>query len=108
MKPQSLDVRLTRLYESLKQTQQLITRLSKLSAQPGSIPSNPEEGDARLELGAEIHQGLKEQEEDLESLRQEVDDCIDSSRREDSGRERLKGKTNLAAQVARLDEDLKM
>ena len=112
MRPLSFNARLTALFDSLKQTQQLITRLSKLSVQPGSDPSNSAECDVRVELGAEIHQGLKEQEEDLDSLRQEVEDHIDSSiwgasGRRESGREREKEKTNLAAQVARLGEDLK-
>lgn len=112
MNAQALQARLTPLFDSLKQTQQLITRLSKLPSTPGSSPSNLEEGDARVELSAEIHQSLKEQEEDFELLRQEVEDQTNSSswasnaRRRDSGREREK--TDLAAQVARLGEDLKM
>jgi len=112
MKAQALHARLIPLFESLKQNQQLITRLSKLPAQPGSSPSNPGEGDARVELSAEIHQGLKEQEEDFELLRQEVEDQTNTSswsasaRRRDSGRDREK--TDLATQVTRLGEDLKM
>ena len=112
MNAQALQARLTPLFDSLKQTQQLITRLSKLPYTPGSSPSNLEEGDARVELSAEIHQSLKEQEEDFELLRQEVEDQTNSSswasnaRRRDSGREREK--TDLAAQVTRLGEDLKM
>jgi len=107
----ALNARLTPLFDFLKQTQQLITRLSKLSVQPGSTPSNPEEGDARVELSAEIHQSLKEQEEDFELLRQEVEDYTNSSswsasaRRRDSGREIERNE--LAAQVTRLGEDLK-
>ncbi|KAK4698174.1 protein transport protein SEC20, partial [Lecanoromycetidae sp. Uapishka_2] len=112
MSSQTLYVRLAPLFESLKQTQQLITRLSKLPAQPGSSPSNPEEGDARVELSAEIHQSLKEQEEDFELIRQEVEDQTNTSsrsahaRRRDSGRDRER--TNLATHVARLGEDLKI
>lgn len=111
MNAKALHVRLTPLFESLKQTQQLITRLSKLPAQPGSSPSNPEEGDARVELSAEIHQSLKEQEEDFELLRQEVEDQTNTSswsasaRRRDSGRDREK--TDLSTLVTRLGEDLK-
>ena len=107
----ALKARLTPIFDSLKQIQQLITRLSKLSAQPGSTPLEVDEGDARLELGAEIHQSLKEQEEDYELLRQETEDYTNSSswgtytKRRDSGREREK--TDLAAQVTRLGEDLK-
>lgn len=110
MNARALTARLTPLFETLKQTQQLITRLSKLSTPPGASSSNPEEGDARVELSAEIHQSLKEQEEDYELLRQEVEDQTDisisssSARRKDSGRE----KTDLASQITRLGEDLKM
>ena len=112
MNAQALQARLTPLFDSLKQTQQLITRLSKLPATPGSSPSNSEEADARVELSAEIHQSLKEQEEEFELLRQEVEDQTNTSswssnaRRKDSGKEREK--TDLAAQVTRLGEDLKM
>ena len=112
MNTQTLNARLTALFDSLRQIQQLINRLSRLSAQQNPTPSNLDEGDARVELGAEIHQSLKEQEEDFELLRQEVEDHTNSSnraataRRKDSGRE--KEKTNLTAQVARLGEDLKM
>ena len=112
MTTQALNARLTPLFESLKQTQQLITRLSKFPNQPGTSPANPDEGDARVELSAEIHQSLKEQEEDFELLRQEVEDHTNTSnwssraRRRDSGKDDQR--TNLAAQVTRLGEDLKM
>ncbi len=112
MSAQNISSRLTTLFNSLKQTQQLITRLSKLPAQPGASPSNPEDGDVRVELSAEIHQSLKEQEEDYELVRQEAEDLTNSSswssaaRRRDSGRERER--TDLASQVTRLGEGLKM
>ena len=112
MTTQALHSRLAPLFESSKQTQQLITRLSKFPAQPGSSPSKPDEGDARVELGAEIHQSLKEQEEDFELLRQEIEDQTDTStwsssvRRRDSTKDSQR--TDLAAQAARLGEDLRM
>ena len=112
MSTQALNARLTPLFESLKQTQQLITRLSKFPAPPGSSSSSLDEGDARVELGAEIHQSLKEQEEEFELLRQEVEDQTNTSSWSSSGRRRNSVKdsqrTDLAAQVARLGEDLKM
>ena len=112
MSTQALNARLTTLFESLKQTQQLITRLSKFPAQPGSTPSNVDEGDARVELGAEIHQSLKEQEEEFELLRQEVEDQTNTSSWSSSARRRDSAKdsqrTDLAAQITRLGEDLKM
>lgn len=111
MSVHTLNARLIPLFDSLKQTQRLITQLSKLSAQPGSTSADPEEGDARLELGAEIHHSLKEQEEEFELLRQEFEHYTNTSnrgataRRRDSGRETEKA--DLAAQVTRLGEDLK-
>lgn len=112
MSTQALNARLTTLFESLKQTQQLITRLSKFPAQPGSTSSKVDEGDARVELGAEIHQSLKEQEEEFELLRQEVEDQTNTSSWSSSARRRDSAKdsqrTDLAAQITRLGEDLKM
>lgn len=110
MTTQILTSRLHTLLQAHKQTSQLITRLSKLPVQPGSLASDPSEGDARLELSEEIHQSLKEQEEELELLRQEFEDLTNttiwvSGRRRDSDRDREKN--NLAAQVARFGEDLK-
>ena len=112
MSTQALNARLTFLFESLKQTQQLISRLSKFPAQPGSSSSSLDEGDARVELGAEIHQSLKEQEEEFELLRQEVEDQTNTSSWSSSAHRRNSVKdsqrTDLAAQVTRLGEDLKM
>lgn len=65
----------------------------------------------RVELSAEIHQNLKEQEEEFELLRQEVEDQTDcgnwtsAARRRDS--EADKERTALVAQVTRLGEDLR-
>lgn len=107
----SLSARLTALSDTHRQHLHLITRLSKLPVQPGSSSLNPDQGDARVELSAEIHQSLKEQEEELELLRQEVEDLTSTaswagSRRRDSQKERERA--GLAAQVARLGEDLKL
>ena len=111
MNAHASEARLTTLFESLKQVQQLITRLSKLPAQPGSSPANPDEGDARIELGAEIHQRLKEQEEDFELIRQEVADQTATSSWSSAGRPRNSGRgsadADLAAQVTTFGEDLK-
>ena len=112
MSAQTLNVRLSQLSESLKETQHSITRLGKPHCQPGSSLHSPEEGDVRVELTAEIHQSLKEQEEDLDLIRQEFEDqrsttgWVSNSRGRDSGRE--KETSDLAAQVTRLGEDFKM
>lgn len=105
---QTLTTRLTALSDSNKAVQQLIQRLTKLDFQPGSQPLDAEEGDVRLELSAEIHESLKGVEEDLELLRQEVEDFLDggsSVRRRDSGRDGERSR--LAVLLARLTEDLR-
>jgi protein transport protein SEC20 len=106
---QSLTTRLTALSESNKAIGQLIQRLAKLDFQPGSQPLSTEDGDVRLELSAEIHESLKSIEEDLELLRQEVEDVVgggnSTSRRRDSKSEGERSR--LAVLLARLTEDLK-
>ena len=105
------EARLTAVFESLKQIQQLITRLSKLPASPSSNSANSDEWDARIELGAEIHQRLKEQEEDFGLIRQDIEDQITTSTWSSAGRPRNSGReradADLAAQITRLGEDLK-
>ena len=115
MTTQALTLRLTALSDAHKQTLQFINRLAKLPIQPGSSSLDPNEADARLELSAEIHQSLKDQEEEFELLRQESEDLTNNtssggwgsaSRRRDS--ENPSSRTAVAAQVARLGEDLKL
>lgn len=112
MSVHNLSARLGPLFDVHKQTVHLIQRLSKLPAGPGASSLDPEAGDARLDLSTEIHQSLKEQEEEFELLRQEVEDLTNTTgwasaaRRRDSEIERER--TDLAAQVARLGEDLKL
>lgn len=105
----SLATRLATLSDQYKQTVQLIHRLAKLHFQPGSTPLDSEEGDVRIELSSEIHDSLKQQEEELELLRQEVDELITGgalgNKNKDNEREREKSRLNI--QVARLGEDLK-
>ncbi|KAF2869440.1 Sec20-domain-containing protein [Massariosphaeria phaeospora] len=106
---QTLTNRLNALSESNKSLLHLIHRLSKLDFQPGSQPLDAEEGDIRLELSAEIHESLKQLEEDLELLRQEVEDVVQfaglATKRRDSVRENERSR--LAVLLARLTEDLK-
>lgn len=105
---QTLAERLNYLSESHKAALQLIQRLSKLDFQPGATKS--EDGDARLELSAEIHASLNQLDEELELLRQEVQDVVQgglaTARRRDSVRE--SEKSRLAVLLARLTEDLKL
>ncbi|KAK7726023.1 Protein transport protein sec20 [Botryosphaeria dothidea] len=105
----SLATRLAGLSDQNKQTVQLIYRLAKLQFQPGSTPLDGEEGDVRVELSSEIHDSLKLQEEELEFLRQEVEEFATGgalgSKKKDSEKEREKSR--LSIQVARLGEGLK-
>lgn len=69
-----------------------------------------EEGDVRLELSAEIHETLKGIEDELELLRQEVEDVLQQGagafgKRRDSAREGERSR--LAVLLARLTEDLR-
>jgi hypothetical protein len=106
---QSLTTRLTALSEANKGVGHLVQRLAKLDFQPGSQPHSTDEGDVRLELSAEIHESLKGIEEDLELLRQEVEDVVGGAnggiRRKDSKSE--SERSRLAVLLARLAEDLK-
>ncbi|KZF25979.1 Sec20-domain-containing protein [Xylona heveae TC161] len=130
---QSLTTRLNNLSDAHKFTVQLITRLSKLPSVPGALPASPvsEDGpaDARVELSSEIHQSLKEQEEELELLKQEVEEINSSGsgtpvsatsagiaglagRRRDSrartgSNAAASERARLDAHVIRLEEDLK-
>ncbi|KAF2132597.1 Sec20-domain-containing protein [Dothidotthia symphoricarpi CBS 119687] len=106
---QALTTRLTALSDANKNVGQLIQRLAKLEFQPGSQPLNTDEGDVRLELSAEIHETLKGIEEELELLRQEAEDILQSGnsvgRRKDSAKE--SERSRLAVLLARLTEDLR-
>lgn len=65
-----------------------------------------------MELSAEIHQSLKEQEDDFDLLRQEVEDQTNSvdwsSSAGPRGSGRDRERTDLASQITRLGEDLKL
>ena len=103
----SLRARLQSLQESLKLIQQLITRLSKLSSD-----NEDDEENTRTDLADEIHQNLKEQEDDFELIQQDAEDLTNSynwSRRRDSDKSvaREKEKAELASLVTRVGEDLR-
>lgn len=115
MAHQSLTARLQALADTYKNTLTLIQRLQNLPANPGTFSENSSP-DPRLELSAEIHQSLKEQEDELESLRLEVDDATStiparyvgggSLRRRNS--EQIRERERAAAMVTKLGEDLNM
>ncbi len=102
-----LSQQLTRLSETLKQTNALIARLAHLSFQPGSEPLDEDEDTVRIELAQDIHDSLKQLEEDVELLKQETEDIAATStlhKRKDSERDREKAR--LSTHVLRLEEDL--
>ncbi|KAK5124320.1 hypothetical protein LTR85_002023 [Meristemomyces frigidus] len=103
-----LPQQLSQLSDTLKATNALITRLSKLTFQPGSEPLESE-NTVRVELAQDIHDGLKQLEEELELLKQEAEDFTAAGsgthKRRDSERDRERAR--LSAQLARLGEDLR-
>jgi protein transport protein SEC20 len=102
---ESLQERLSALQETTTQLSALITRLSSLKFQPGSVPldSSPESNVA-TELSSEISQVLREEEEDLELLAEEVTD-LRPGRRPDSEASHVKAR--LEDGVRRLEAELK-
>ncbi|KAF2723246.1 hypothetical protein K431DRAFT_283051 [Polychaeton citri CBS 116435] len=103
----SISSQIQSLADLLKQTNELISRLDKLSFQPGSEPLDGV-GSVRVELAQDIHDSLKALDEELEVLGQEVEDIyptIDSRSRQSSEREREKAR--IVAQVVRLGDDLR-
>ena len=112
MTTQELQSRLKSLFEAHRETSVLINRLSKLPAHLGNSSAQSDDGESRVELSAEIHQSLKEQEEEYELLKQELEDYStvggwgSSARRRDSEKDR--DRITVLTQVERLGEDLKM
>lgn len=99
--------KLATLVASHKQTVHLIHRLLRLPVQPGNASLS--EGTAVTELTAEIHQALKEEEEELELLRQEADSLPVAGRASVKSRNLSKEQEEerIKATVAKLAEDLR-
>lgn len=101
---ESLQERLAALQETTSQLRELIDRLAHISFQPGSVPlSTSDEDNVAAELGAEIGQILREEEEDLELLQEEIID-LRASR---PGSEAEHRKTRLKEGAHRLQAELK-
>lgn len=110
-----LTASLANLTDSLKTTNLLITRLARLTFPPGAEPLDDEGNSVRIELAQDIHEGLKQLEEDLELLRGDIEDSIPPTRtptggllHSSSARPSTKGteRERLSSQVVRLGEDL--
>ncbi|KAL2156906.1 hypothetical protein VTH06DRAFT_2550, partial [Thermothelomyces fergusii] len=70
-----LQERLAALQETAAQLRELIDRLANVQFQPGSVPlGGSDEDNVAAELSTEIGQMLREEEEDLELLQEEIID----------------------------------
>ncbi|KAK5695188.1 Protein transport protein sec20 [Elasticomyces elasticus] len=114
MSTSHLLTQLSQLSDSLKQANTLITRLAKLPFSPGSEPVGiSDTNTVRLELAQDIHDALKQLEEDLELLTQETEDLNPSQappahrRRESKTGEKERERARVSAQLTRLSEDLR-
>jgi protein transport protein SEC20 len=95
--------RLKALQESNALLKELIDRLANLKFQPGSVPLDDDENNVKVELTSEIHQLIKDQDEDLAILQEDVTD-IEVGR---SGGELEQQKVLLDSGVKKAREELK-
>ncbi|KAL8370614.1 hypothetical protein RB595_000809 [Gaeumannomyces hyphopodioides] len=111
---QGLQERLAQLQETTSQLKTLIDRLASLKFQPGSVPladggdggaadGGYVDGNVVSELGADITQGLRETDEELELLREELLDLRPGR----PGSEVEKTKARLKDAADRLRQELK-
>lgn len=100
---EGLQERLTVLQETTSQLKELIDRLQNLHFEPGSVPLGADEDNVASELSTEIGQILREEEEELELLQEEVED-IRGGR---AGSEAEHTKVRLKDGVQRLKDELK-
>lgn len=108
----SLQERLTALQETTAQVQELIDRLANLRFQPDTEAPAPGDGyadgeeddeNAAAELSTEISQALREEEEDLELLAEEITDLRGGK----EGSEAARRKERLREGLARLEGEVK-
>lgn len=105
----ALQERLAALQETTAQVKQLIDRLATLNFQPGSVPLLPNNNDdddeenVATELSAEINQVLREEEDDLELLVEELADLRGGK----EGSAAARRKERLREGVERLEGDVK-
>lgn len=100
----ALQERLAALQETTAQVKELIDRLATLNFQPGSVPlNNNDDENVATELSTEINQILREEEEDLELLVEELTDLRGGK----EGSEAARRKERLREGVERLEGDVK-
>jgi protein transport protein SEC20 len=100
---EKISERLRTLQESNSQLKDLIDRLAAIRFQPGSLPLDNDENNVKTELTSEIHQTIKDQEEDLEILHADVSDLEAGPR----GSELEQEKLGLERGVKRAIQELK-
>ena len=99
----ALQERLAALQETTSQLKELIDRLATVKFEPGSIPlGSDDDSNIATELSSEIHQILREEEEDLDLLQEEIAD-LRSGR---PGSDAEHSKTRLKDGAARLEQEL--
>jgi protein transport protein SEC20 len=118
MSSQQLFVRLDALQTSIKESLQHIQRLAIL--QPDDLDNQDTTSDSfRADLTAEIHDSLKQQEDDLEMINQDVEDVVTlsgqdgrSSRRSghipQRDQDRDRDNTELLSRTSRVGDELKL
>lgn len=105
----SLQERLTALQQTTAQVKELIDRLANLKFQPGSVPLPSGDGygeddeNVATELSGEINNILRDEEEDLELLDEEITDLRGG--RDGSDAARQKGRLREGA--SRLEGEVK-
>lgn len=100
-----LTYRLPVLTESYKQTLNLIQELQRFP-NSATFVNDPNPDEKRIDVANEIHQNLKEQEDSIEFLKQEIQDETPSQTRRQPSNHTEERERN-AATISRLSEDLK-
>ncbi|KAL2756372.1 hypothetical protein ACRALDRAFT_1076405 [Sodiomyces alcalophilus JCM 7366] len=103
MSLEGLQERLAALQETTSQLKNLIDRLQHIKFQPGSVPLSADEENDATELSTEISQILREEDEDLELLQEEVEDLRGGR----PGSEAEHAKTRLKDGIEKLKHELK-
>lgn len=117
---QQIFVRVDALQTSIKETLQLIQRLATLHPDDNDTTSQEAQGDTyRVDLAAEIHDGLKQHEEEFEMIQQDTEDIVGLASHDTRSRrsgnhvtkrdqERERESAELLARTSKMSEDLRL
>lgn len=115
--------RLNALQDSIKQTSQLIVKLARSQPSNGSgleltATGTSESSDTQTSLSTDIHEALKQSEEDLELLQQDIEDLAPPTQQNSSFRrverpnvrvsEKERQYAQYSATCSRISEELKL